>query len=147
MRRKTAPPRIVQRLDMGLATDLVELSLECQIDSRGGPFTGVAVELPDGAVVERVTLVGDGHDVGETVDAHVSRLTASRLIVAAQHPRPGNYRLSIAAHVAGRPLADGRLPLLRCAVADGPPLVVRWRTRPEFSFAGTISYVHIPGCG
>lgn len=135
VRRKTAPPRIVQRLDMGLATDLIELSLDCQIDARGGPFTGVAVEVPDGAVVERVTLVGDGHDVGETVDAHVSRPAASRLLVATQHPRPGSYRLSIAAHVAGRPLAEGRLPLLRCAVADGPPLVVRWRTRPGFEGA------------
>lgn len=135
VRRKAVPPRLVQRLEMGLATDLVELSLDCQIDSRGGPFIGVTVELPDGAVVERVTLAGDGHDMGETVDAHVSRPAASRLIVAVQHPRPGSYRLSIAAHVAGRPLADGRLPLLRCVVADGPPLVVRWRTRPGFDGA------------
>jgi hypothetical protein len=135
VRRKTLPPRITQRLDVELSADLVELALECQIDSRGGPFTGVSIELPADAVVEQVTLAGDGHDVGESVEAHVSRPVADRLIVATQHPRPGTYRLSIAAHVAGTLRPAGRLPLVRCVVNDGPPLVVRWRTRAGIDLA------------
>ena len=135
VRRKTVSPRITQRLEVALAVDLVELSLDCQIDSRAGPFTGVTIDLPDDATVERVSLVGGGHDVGGAVDAHVSRPAASRLVVATQHPRPGTYRLSIAAHVSGRPLAGGRMPLVRCAVTDGPPLVVRWRSLPGIDVA------------
>jgi hypothetical protein len=135
VRRKTQPPRIVQRLDVALAADMIELSLDCQIDSRAGPFTGVTIDLPDDATVERVSLVGDGHNAGGAVDAHVSRPAASRLVIATQHPRPGTYRLSVAAHVSGRPLAGGRMPLVRCAVTDGPPLVVRWRSQPGMGVA------------
>jgi len=135
VRRTTLPPRVTQRLDVELSADLVELALDCQIDSRGGPFTGVSVELPADAVVERVALVGDGHDVGDAVEAHVSRPAPSRLIVTTQHPRPGTYRLSIAAHVAGPLPSAGRLPLLRCGVADGSPLVVRWRARAGIDVA------------
>ena len=135
VRRKTQPPRIVQRLDVALAADMIELSLDCQIDSRAGPFTGVTIDLPDDATVERVSLVGDGHNAGGAVDAHVSRPAASRLVIATQHPRPGTYRLSVAAHVSGRPSAGGRMPLVRCAVTDGPPLVVRWRSQPGMGVA------------
>jgi hypothetical protein len=135
VRRTPPPPRITQRLDVELSADLVELALDCQIDSRGGPFTGVSIELPTDAVVERVTLMGDGHDVGDAVEAHVSRPVADRLILATQQPRPGTYRLSIAAHVAGPLRPAGRIPLVRCAVADGPPLVVRWRTRAGIDVA------------
>jgi hypothetical protein len=56
-------------------------------------------------------------------------------MLATQHPRPGTYRLSIAAHAAGPLRSAGRLPLVRCAVADGPPLVVRWRARAGIDVA------------
>jgi hypothetical protein len=127
VRRRPVPPRIVQRLDVAIASDEIDLALDCQVDSRSGPFTGITLDVPADASIDRVTLLDEGN--GGAVDVHVSRTAPSRLRVMTQRPRPGMYRLSLAAHVIGRPPVQGLMPVVRCLAGDDAPLVVRWRTR------------------
>lgn len=127
VRRRPVPPRLVQRLEASFAMDEVAVAFDCQIDSRSSPFTGVTLEVPAEAAVERVAVVDEGGSAG-VVDVHVSRPAPTRLLVVAQRPRTGIFRLTLAAHVAGAG-DGGRMPLVRCIVADGSPLAVRWRSR------------------
>lgn len=128
VRRRPVPPRIAQRLDVTVDSDEIDLALDCQIDARSGPLTGISIDLPEEATVDRVSLVDEGSD-GGAVDVHVSRPEPARLLVLAQRPRPGIYRLSLAAHVDGRPPAEGVMPVVRCITADESPVVLRWRSR------------------
>ncbi len=133
VRRRPQPHRVAQRLQVDFAADHVGLSLECQIDALSAPLTEVPIEVPEGATVDRLTLVAEADEVPLPVDIFMSRSTPTRVSAVVQQPRCGRFQLRLEARTRERPAASGRMPLVRCVFSDNAPLAVTWRCTDEIA--------------
>ncbi|MGI9176493.1 MAG: hypothetical protein ACR2IT_01395 [Pirellulales bacterium] len=127
VRRRPQPHRIAQRLEVDFAVDHVGLALDCQIDALSSPLTEVPIEVPEGATVDRLTLVAEAGELPAPVDIFISRSTPTRVSAVVQQPRCGRFQLRMEVRTRERPAASGRMPLARCVFPDNAPLAVTWR--------------------
>jgi hypothetical protein len=126
VRRRPERHRFGHELAVEFAADHVGLELDCQIDATS-PLVDVPIEVPQAAMIDRVTLAADGDAAAETVDLFWSRPAPTRLVAMVQRPRAGKFRLVMQARLPGRPAAEGTLPVARCGLPGGVPLAVTWR--------------------
>jgi hypothetical protein len=102
--------------------------LECQVEAASAALTDIAIDVPAEAVIDRLTLLEGAGAGAAPVDLVSSRPEPERLTVVVQQPRTGRFSLRVEARLPGRPAAEGRMPLARCASGGGSPLVVTWRS-------------------
>jgi hypothetical protein len=134
VRRRLQPHRVAQRLEVEFAPDHVGLVLDCLIDAVSAPLTEVPIEVPEGSVVDRLTIGADpdAHDEEPPpIDVFVSRSTPTRVSAVVQQPRCGRFQLRMELRTPGRPAAGGRLPLARCVFPEGDSLAVTWRSSDD----------------
>jgi hypothetical protein len=123
-----------QALAVSLEDDFIGLRLRGRIDATTVPLLEIPVEMPPGCAIERVTLREDDLAAADAavrppLDLQWAATAANRLMIVLQHPRAGRYRLEIEARLPVRPVAQGRIPLLRAELAGNTPLVVSWSRR------------------
>lgn len=126
--RRPRPPRGLQTLVVGFATDAVSLSLTCEIDATATPLTDLPIEIPAEAVIDRVGLVAIAADGSGPVDIVTSRPTPNGLVLVPQRPRTGRFTVTVEARLPGPPPPRGRIPLVRATLRGGTPLGVNWRS-------------------
>lgn len=131
--RRASRPRAAQQLAIDFEPDQVRLRLLARIDATATALVDVPVNVPANAVIDRVSLVEDRDfraEAGErgAVDIRWSRINAGALLLVAQRPRAGRFRLEIEARLTQRPAARGSLPLMRAGLGGSLPMVVDWKS-------------------
>ena len=110
----------------------VRMHLDARLDASSTALVTIPLDVPAGAVVDRIELFEDDVLHPETaergaIDLRWTRPTDTRVVVVVQRPRAGRFRLEFDAHIPGRPPARGPMPSLRVELADGSRSLVEWR--------------------
>jgi len=132
--RRRGELRAAQQLAVEFDGDQIQLTLQARIDATSAALVDVAVDVPEACVIDRVELMEDrtlaatAADRGPA-DIRWSRVGPGSLLVVAQRPRSGRYRLEVAARLPGRPPSRGTLPVMRAVLPGAAPLVASWRTQ------------------
>jgi hypothetical protein len=127
VRRRPQPHRVGHELAVEFAEDHVGFSLDCHIEAAS-PLVELPIDVPKAATIDRLTLVEEGDRDEEPLDLFWSRPAPTRVVAIVQRPRPGRFRLVMQARIPGRPAASGAMPIARCGMPAGVPLVVTWRS-------------------
>ncbi|MEY3205341.1 MAG: hypothetical protein RLZZ21_1672 [Planctomycetota bacterium] len=129
VRRRRQQPRGVQNLAVTFANDRITLALRGQIDATTLAVTEIPLQVPPGCIIDRVALLED--DLAPVdgrpqpaVDIVWTRKATDRVVIVVQQPRAGRFRLVADARLRIRPLARGRVPLMRAEIGGGAPLIV-----------------------
>lgn len=132
VRRRVQPHRVAQRLEVEFTADDVGLALDSRIDAWSAPLTEVPIEVPEGATVDRLTIVAETDaDDPTPIDIAVSRSTPTRIVAFVQQPRCGRFQLRMELRTRERPGVGGRMPLARCVFPQGDSLAVTWRSSDD----------------
>lgn len=131
--RRASRPRAAQQLAIDFEPDQMRLRLLARIDATATALVDVPVTVPATAIIDRVSLVEDRDFRAEAgdrgpVDIRWSRINAGGLLLVAQRPRAGRFRLEIEARLTQRPAARGSLPLMQAGLGGSLPMVVDWKS-------------------
>ena len=146
--RKVHAIRSTQNLAIGFESDRIRFELRARLDASSTALLTIPLEVPTDCVIDRINLFEDDvvpltHADRGAIDLRWSRSAANRVVAVLQRPRAGWFRLNVVAHLPGKPVAAGTLPLLRTAM-DSPlsqagsappasPLVVSWTATDAMS--------------
>ncbi|MFN9368812.1 MAG: hypothetical protein ACK6CT_08595 [Planctomycetia bacterium] len=150
VRRKPQPVRATQRLAVEFAADRVGLQLRAKLDASTTPLGSIIVDVPRGFSIARVAVFED--DVLDAGAADRGPLDVEwkqgrdGLMIVAQQPRAGRFRLEVDAGQTKPPAARGPVPILRARMAGGTPLTVEWR-QPDGIAGGVRHTAEVPADG